>query len=197
MGVAIALWMIAIVCGSIGWTIRHDYRFSFAALILILTAMVFGMFALLQTLDVMAYRGAARLREWQSARTWSVVSVAQAVERLTAGKQFELVEQFGLVTMDLIPGDPEPMLFLSTPGGRVAHDIVTDFLRQSVATMPYLMPVRRGGQPWREAGMVTALLVAQGWAEKGAGPHAAKLILPLEDVARRLWVDLALPELED
>ena len=193
---AIALWLLCIVLGSVGYAIKDDSRVSWLAWVMMLSALMFGVFAFVQTVDVIAFRTGQRMREINMARVLHITQVANAVQGLTSGRQLEIVEAMGFATMSLVPGDIEPILFVDVPGGRVPHETVTDFFRQSVETAPYLMPVRRGGQPWRDAVLITALLVAHGWAEKASGPHAARLTVPIEKVAAALWVELDLPELK-
>lgn len=196
MATALGFWALAIVLGGIARMMRDDQgiiggiRFILACL-----ALMFLVAAIVQSVDVVTYRAANRIREFQLARVQAITATANAIERLTTGKQLELVETMGFTTMSLVPGDLEPVLFVDVPGGRVPHETVTDFLRQSVETAPYLMPVRRGGQPWRDAVLITSLLIAHGWAEKASGPHAARLTVPIEKVAAALWVELDIPEI--
>ena len=188
---AIALLAIGIISGGIARMVDNGgVKFILQGL-----CYLFLFAGILQLFNNIAYHGAQRLREFNMARVLHITQVANAVQHLTTGRQLELVESIGLVTMSLVPGEQEPILFVDVPGGRVPHEAVQDFLRQSQDTAPALMPIRRGGQPWREAQLITALLVAHGWAEKGSGPHAARLVVPLEQVAAALWVDLDVEEL--
>lgn len=189
---AIALLAIGIISGGIARMVDNGgVKFILQGL-----CYLFLFAGVLQLLNSVAYHAGQRLREINTARVLHITQVANAVQHLTTGRQLEIVEAMGFATMSLVPGDAEPLLFVDVPGGRVPHDAVTEFLRQSVETAPALMPIRRGGQPWREAQLITALLIAHGWAEKGSGPHAARLTVPIERVAAALWVSLDVEELE-
>ena len=189
---AIAWFAIGIIAGGISQMVdKGGVKFILQGL-----CYLFLLAGLLQLANSVAYHTGQRMREINMARVVHITATANAIERLTSGRQLEIVEAMGFATMSLVPGDIEPILFVDVPGGRVSHETVTDFLRQSVETAPYLMPVRRGGQPWRDAVLITALLVAHGWAEKASGPHAARLTVPIEKVAAALWVELDIPEIQ-
>lgn len=189
---AIAWFAIGIIAGGISQMVdKGGVKFILQGL-----CYLFLLAGILQLANNVAYHTGQRIREINTARVLHITQVAHAVQGLTTGRQLELVEAMGLVTMSLVVGEQQPILFVDVPGGRVAHETVQDFLRQSIETVPYLSPVRRGGQPWREAEKLTALIIAHGWAEKASGPHAAKLTVPLEQVAAALWVELDLPEIE-
>lgn len=198
LATAIGLWLLAIVMFCVGYAIKD--RVSWLAWILMLCGVMFGFFAAVQSLDVTAYRTGQRMREINAARVLHVTQVANAVAGLTSGRQLELVEQFGVFQIGMIMSDRldmEPILFLqSVGGGKIMYDDLTEFLRASVPTYPALLAIRNG-KNWRKAAEITDTFIAAGVAEKVGGSSSARLTVPIEKLARHLYVELDISELEE
>jgi hypothetical protein len=196
LATAIAWFAIGIIAGGISQMIdKGGVKFILQGL-----CYLFLIAGVLQLANSFAYHAGQRIREINGARVVHITQVANSISSLTSGRQMELVESLGLFQVGMIMGnrlDTEPILFLKTVGGgEVMYDELAEFLRASVPTYPALLPIRRGGQPWRKAEAITATFIALGVAEKVGGSSSARLTVPIEDLARHLYVDLDIPELE-
>jgi hypothetical protein len=141
---------------------------------LIVVGLVFLVWAVFTTIDVMVFRANMRLRERQMAlaRTERVMMLEQ-LKQLNR-MQIEALSQYTPV-YELVGGDTKPLMYLRVFGGTVPAGFVDEFLR--LGDEAHLCPVSRWSEGTRErewAEQFTRYAIAQGWATKAAGPYPAK-----------------------
>ncbi len=185
---AIALWLISIITIGIGWGVDWHGPAAWLGLIIQLTAVILVAWALLTTLDWVTHQATERLREYGYARTWPIISTANAIKGLS-GSQMEFIERLEPVTIEMIVNEASPVYTVRVVGGSVPFEAVDEFLQLSANMPGYLYPVREFHN-WRWAQSITNLIVQNGWAEQAKGPVPAKLLKDLAWVSARFGVEI-------
>jgi hypothetical protein len=171
---------------------------------LVACAFVFGFFGVLSLLDWIAARFADRLESIQAAKVYSAVMVANALHGLSQA-QTEIVAKFGMVEARGLMGENQIFWTIQAPGGDIPWECIADFVMQSDKTKPHLWPISQhdifSADPYRWQDFrgyggaeqlctrITDLFIHRGWAEKESGPYAARLIVPLNVVAKYFRVE--------
>lgn len=169
----ILLSLLATLCLLLSW--RQDRWPDWVRSLLVVAGVVFLVWAIFTTIDVMVYRANNRIRERMYARSRTErVLMLEAIRQLDR-HQLEVLSQY-VPIIELVGGsDTGPLKYLRTFDGTVPVSFVEDFLK--LGNEVYLCPVGRWGEGSRErewAESFTRYAVAQGWASRAAGPYPAK-----------------------
>lgn len=144
---------------------------------LVVIGLVFLLWAVFTSIDVIVYRANKRLMERRLAlaRTERVVLI-EAIRHLT-DQQIGILSQYTPIFELIGGGDHGPLMYLRTMDGNVPVRFIERFLE--LGGEEYLCPVRQWSEGSRErewAEAFTRFSIAMGWASRGAGPYPAKWI---------------------
>jgi hypothetical protein len=161
---------------------------EWARLFLVLVALILGIVGIFSLMDWLSHHAAARIREVNSARTYGMVLIANALKSLTREQAYAVLS-LDQTYVSMLAEETGPIFFVRCLARDVPFTFVEEFLERSKRSEPYLWPVREAGNE-DYARALTNYIVAKGWADAAQGPFSAKLTKPLPWVAKRFGVEV-------
>jgi hypothetical protein len=171
----ILLSLMAALCFLLAW--KQDHYPDWLRSLLVFAGLVFMLWAIFTTIDVIVYRTTMRFRDRRMAEAKTErVLLLEAIRHMDQN-QIHALSQY-VPIFELIGGsETGPLMYLRTFNENVPVSFISEFL--SLGDELYMCPVGHWSEGTRErawAESFTRYAISMGWAGRAAGPYPAKWI---------------------